>query len=348
MGFRKLLFMALAGPLFLASCSSDDSNNDVDDQPLGAYDNGMFVLNEGNSNQSSASVTFIANDGTVQQDVYNIVNQGKPGLGTYLQQLFFDEERAFIISGSANKITVVNRYTFEFIASIETDFSSPRYGAIANGKAYITNYADFNTGADDFLTVIDLTDYSTSKIQLNNWSEKIIEENGKLYIANGFYGEGTSITVFNPVTNTSEAVIELGVSPNSLEEEDGILYVLGGNRITTINLATNQIAGSIEIPSGLSDARNLTIDEDKLYFTNFTSVYAMAVNAVAVPATPVFEYNSDSAYGGMYGFAVSGNKIYVADGGDFASDSEVYSYSLNGSLLTTTSAGVGPNGFYFN
>jgi len=50
----------------------------------------------------------------------------------------------------------------------------------------------------------------------------------------------------------------------------------------------------------------------------------------------------------MYGFAVNNNKIYVAEGGDFSSDSEVYVYSLTGALLDTFSAGVGPNGFYFN
>lgn len=347
MKLTKLILTLAAGSFFFVSCSSDDDNTPVD-LPLGAYDNGTFVLNEGNGNATTSSITFIGNDGTIQQDIYNVVNPSAPALGSYLQSMFFDDERAFIISGQANKITVVNRYTFEFIKSIDTDFNNPRYGAVVNGKAYVTNYANYATGEDDFLTVINLSDYSTSKVQLNNWSEKIIAENGKLYIANGYYGSGTSVTVFNPATNSAEAVIELGASPNSLEEENGVLYVLGSGKLTKINTSNNTVTGSIDFSENLYSAKNLTVENDKIYFTNNTAVYTMALNATAAPSSHVFEYNSTSDWGGMYGFAVENNKIYVAEGGNFSSDSEVYIYSLTGALEKTIPAGIGPNGFYFN
>jgi hypothetical protein len=50
----------------------------------------------------------------------------------------------------------------------------------------------------------------------------------------------------------------------------------------------------------------------------------------------------------MYGFAVNDGKIYIADGGDFSSDSQIYIYSTTGTLLNPVAVGVGPNGFYFN
>lgn len=345
---NRIFMMIFATSLFLASCNSDDDSSSST-TPLGAYDNGLFVLNEGNSNPSSASLTFIGDDGSVEQNVYSNVNPTAVGLGSYLQSIFFDDTRAFIISGSANKITVVNRYTLEFIATIDTNFSSPRYGAVVNGKAYVTNYADYAIGTDDFLTVIDLTTYATSQVALNNWSEKIIEENGKLYIANGYYGSGTSITVFNPANNTSE-VIQLGFSPNSLEEEDGVLYVLGDASLVKINLSNNQILGAPVVVSTaeFASAKNLTIEDDKIYFTEGTSVYTMNLNATTAPTAPLFSYNSTSAYGGMYGFGVNDGKIYVAEGGNFSSDSEIYIYSLTGTLQNTLAVGVGPNGFYFN
>ena len=345
MNFKKYL-IALAASVVLVSCNSDDDNNTP--AASQAFDNGTFVLNEGNSNVSSASVTFIGDDGTVQQDIYNTVNPGKPGLGSYLQSMFFTDDLAFIISGSANKVTVVNRHTFEFVANVDTNFSSPRYGVVANGKAYITNYADFNIGTDDFLTVINLTDYSTSKIPLNNWSEKITEENGRLYIFNGYYGNGTSVTVFNPSNNAVETVIPVGDSPGSFDEEDGILYVLGDTKLIKINLGTNSVTSAINLPENLHGSAHLTVEHNKIYFTNGTSVYSMALNATAPPAAPLFSYTSTSPYGGMYGFNVEDDKIYIAEGGDFASDSEVYTYSLTGTLLNTYEAGVGPNGFYFN
>lgn len=341
------IFLFLVATSLFVSCSNDDNGNS--DVPLGEYDNGFFVLNEGNSNLSTASVTFISNSGLIEQDVFGNVNPGAVSNGTLLQSIFFDDTRAFIISGGSAKVTVVNRYTFEFIATVDTDFASPRYGAVINGKAYVTNYNDFAIGTDDFLTVIDLTTYSTTKVPLNNWSEKVIEENGKLYIANGFYGSGTSITVFNPADNSSSTPIELGFSPNSLEEEDGMLYVMGGGKLAKINLATNQIAGNtITFPEAQSEAKNLNIENDKIYYTAGTSVFVMNINATTAPTTSLFSYESTSDWGGMYGFAVNDDKIYVAEGGDFASDSEVYVYSLTGALLNTFGAGVGPNGFYFN
>lgn len=347
MNFKKCFLALVAGSVLLVSCNNDDDNGSVGQ--TGAFANGTFVLNEGNSTPSTASVTFIGDDGTVQYDVYTTVNPGKPGLGTYLQEIFFDDDKAFIISGAANKVTVVNRYTFEYIATVDTNFENPRYGAVVNGKAYITNYADYATGADDFLTVVNLADYTTSKVALNNWSEKIMAENNKLYIANGYYGSGTSVTVFNPANNTTEAVIELGASPESFQEEDGILYVLGGGKLSRINLATNKVSGTVTLPEALTySAQDLTIEDDQIYFTASTSVYRMSLNSTVIPTTPLITYTSNSQYGAMYGFNVNDDKIYIADGGDFSSDSNVYTYSLNGALLNTYKVGVGPNGFYFN
>ena len=344
MKLTKLFLALTAGAMVFVSCSSDDDKN----VSQGTYDNGTFVLNEGNSNPSSASISFISSNGTVIEDIYTLENPSAVGTGSYLQSMFMDDNRIFIISGQANKVTVVDRYSFKSIANVDTNFNNPRYGAVINGKAYITNYADFATGDDDFLTVIDLTTYATTKIELGNWSEKVLEENGKLYIANGYYGSGTSVSVFNPANNTVEKVIELQDSPNSLDEEDGVLYVLGDAHIYKINLVSNQITATVDLPESLVGSSHLTVEDDKLYFTNGTSVYTMDKNATVAPASALLTYESDSEWGAMYGFNVEDGKIYIADAGNFASNSKAYVYSLTGSLLSTYTVGVGPNGFYFN
>ena len=299
MNFKKSLLAIVAGSVFFVSCSSDDDSTNSEVVPTGDYVHGTFVLNEGYTSPSSSSVSFIGHDGIVQHDIYTAVNPGRPALGSYLQAMFFDDERAFIISGQANKVTIVNRYTFEFIASVEGNFDNPRYGAAANGKAYITNSANFSQ-PDDFLTVINLSDFTTSKIELNDFAERIIEEDDKLYIANGYYNNGDSITVFNPVSDTVERVYELGVSPNSLEIEDGILYTIGENKLIRISLASNQVLSTTNLPT--SDARNIVVEDNKAYYTDDTAVYTMAANAQIAPSTPLFSYESTSQFGAMYGF----------------------------------------------
>ncbi|MEE1899724.1 DUF5074 domain-containing protein [Flavobacterium rakeshii] len=343
MKFKNSLFALLAGSLFFVSCSSDDDNG----SGSGAYGNGTFVLNEGNSNPSSSSVSFIGSDGTVEQDIFKTVNPDAPAMGSYLQSMFFSNDYAFIISGLANKVTVVNRYTFEFVASIDTDFSNPRYGAVINGKAYITNSAAY-ADPDDFLTVIDLASFTTSTVELNDYAERVLTENDKLYIANGYYGSGSSVTVFNPANNTVEAVVELGYSPNSFDEQDGALYVMGGTEISRINLANNTISGTIELTDEMAGAKNLTISDNSIYYTVGTSVYTLPLNSTTVPTEALITYNSDSQWGAMYGFSAYNGKVYIADGGDFISNSDIYIYGTNGTLINTLKVGVGPNSFYFN
>jgi len=335
----------VAGSLFFASCSSDD--NATAEISLGQYEDGVFVLNEGNTAPTSGSVSFISNNGAVENDVFSNVNPNEASAGSFLQNLFFDDTRAFIISGQANKVTVVDRYTFKFIATVDANFTNPRYGTVANGKAYVTNAGtSWGLGTDDFITVIDLSNYSTSQIAMGNFSERILEENGKVYVLNGYYDGGTSITVVNPAANSIEKTIELGFSPNSFEEENGTLYVIGSGKLAKINTTTNTLDGTALTIT--ANSKNIQIEDGKIYYTVANAVYAMNLNATVAPASPLFSYNSTSADGVMYGFAVNDDTIYISDAGDFSSNTNVYLYSLTGTLSKTIPTGVAPNGFYFN
>ncbi len=348
----KFLTLFLVFGVLATSCTDDDDDIKV---PAGDYEDGYFVLNQGNSAAVTASVTHVSELGNVNQNVFTTVNPDASLMGAYLQDMFFDDTRAFIISGNANSVTVVNRYTFEYIATVDTDFQNPRYGTTVAGKAYVTNSADWASNTDDFVTVIDLSDYSTSKVEIGNNAEKILSEDGMVYITNGYYGSGNSITVLNPATNSLEA-IDLGVgnSPNSMEEEDGFLYVLANNdssngEIIKINVSSKAIVSSIDLPSSLeSAAKNLAIEDDVVYFTSGTSVYSFGINETTVNETPLLTYESTSAYGVMYGFAVEDDNIYIADAGDFSAVGTIYIYSLQGTLVKTMTAGVAPCGFYFN
>lgn len=340
----KLLLVLITTSILLVSCTDDDGTN----TPVGAYDHGVLIVNEGDG--TAGSITFISNDRTtIQQDVFGAENQGD-GLGGYVQSVFFDEEKAFIISNGSNKITIVNRYTFELVAKIETGLSVPRYGVVKNGKAYVTNLATFNSLTDDFVTVIDLSTFAvTSSIMMNAIADKITEANGKLYVANGAYGDGASLTVINPTTNTIETTIATGISPNSFEEENGILYVLcsdyvNPSKLLKIKLSTNEILSEITFPEALGNAQNLNIEDGKLYFTVNSAVYSEALSATSINATPLFTAAATT----LYGFAVEDDAIFVADAKDFTSDGKVFIYSTSGILENQFTVGLIPNGFYFN
>jgi hypothetical protein len=351
---KHLFFTVFTVTLFLTSCSSDDDNI-IEQVPEGDYAAGSFVLNEGNGDPATASISFIAENGTVTNDIFRKVNPAAAEIGTYLQNMFFDDTHAFIVSGSANSVTVVDRYSFEYVATVSGDFENPRYGTVVGDKAYVTSYADYSTGDDDFMTVIDLNDYSTTRIVLGNWSEKVLSKDDKIYIANGYYGDGNSISVFNTNSNTIEKVIDLGDgnSPNSFEIDDDKLYVLTSNyegpgQLFTIDMTSASIDQTITLSEAIANPRNLKIEDDSIYYTSGASVFSMQKGASELSTTPLITYESDSEYGVMNGFDVEDEAIYISDGGDFASDSNAYRYSLDGNLQQTYTVGVGPNGFYSN
>ncbi|WP_394760010.1 YncE family protein [Flavobacterium sp.] len=353
MKFSKLFLVALMSfPLFF-SCSNDE---DVPVAPvLGAYENGTFILNEGSSGQGS--VSFIGNDLTsFTQDVHAIVNPGDL-FGKYVQSMFLNGDYAYIIAGGSNKINVVNRKTFKLVAKIETGLVAPRYGVVVNGKAYVTNantysYANPSTGnTDDYVAVINLTtNLVESTIPLNATANRILVENGKLYISEPY--NNTKVLVVNPTTNTLETPLNVGSDADTMEVKNGFLYALrspygGPSEIVKVKLS-DATTSTVVFPAALNDAKNLDIYESKIYYTVGTSVYAMDIAATTASTTAIFSYTSTSAYGIMYGFAVNGGRIYIADGGDFTANSKAYIYSLTGTLQKEMTVGVGPNGFYFN
>lgn len=323
----------------------------IEDNNSYPYENGFFVLNEGS--QTAGTVTYVSQDlQTSEQAIYQFVNEGDD-LGNYVQSIFFDGDLAYIISNGSNLITVVNRYTFELVGKVDSGLNVPRYGVVENGKAYVTNQADFSTNEDDYVAVINLQSLEVEQtVVIGDVVEFIEEENGLLYIQNATYGTGNHISVFNPTTNQVENTLTTADQLNSFEIEDGIIYALSANSIQRYNINSLEMISAVDFSFGTQEnplsAANLDIEDDQIYFTVSNSVYTMVINAEEAPEEAVLTYNSNSAYGVMYGFDVEDNRIYIADGGDFGSDSFVEVYDLQGNLLNNITVGVGPNGFYFN
>ncbi|MEO8535734.1 MAG: DUF5074 domain-containing protein [Flavobacterium sp.] len=343
MKLKNLYLGIIASAFLFASCSSDDETPEIE-IPLGAYENGVFILNEGNFGTPNASVSYVSNDlATFQNDIFKLVNPATV-LGDVAQSMTFSGEKAFIVVNNSNEVEVVNRYTFKSLATITTKLENPRYSVVLNDKLYVTN------AISNAVTVYDAKTYAfIISIPLNKTAEKIIAANGKLYVTNGAFGSGDEVTVINTATNTVSKTITVENGVNSIEEKNGNVYVLCANdaksKLFKINTTTD-VATSFESAT-LTEALNMDIDGDKIYYTKGTGVYAMNLTATSFSETPLFSVK-DNSWSTFYGFGVIDGKIYSGDANAFTSDGTVIIYSSTGAVLKTLTVGRGPNGFYSN
>ncbi|MCR5861762.1 hypothetical protein LRS05_06250 [Flavobacterium sp. J372] len=355
MKFGKLLFSIFTLSAITVSCSDDDVIN----APSGAYADGLFVLNQGNFNQGNASVSFISNDFTIENNVFAGVNPGMI-LGDTAQDMAFNGDLAYIVLNNSHKIEIVNRYTFKHVATIDEGLDNPRYIEFSSGKAFVTNWGSGGVTTDDFIAVINLENNTvTSKIPVPEGPESMVQDNGKLYIAHkGGYGFGNTITVLNPATNTILSTINVGDVPEAMEIENGKLYVINGGipswmgaaqttgSLMVINLLDNSVASTMTFTT-MAHPKNLQVENGTIYYTEAGKVFKMNAGSASLPVTPLFTVSGVGEYG-IDGFAVKGDHIYAGNGGSFTAAGKVYVYSIAGNMQHEFTAGIGPVGFYFN
>jgi len=368
MNFSKLCFTAFFSALFLASCSPDD-NNSTPYVPLGNYDSGTLVLNQGGfgGNTTLSYISFDLN--TLQNDIFGIANPDAAPLGEFGQDIGLNGALAYVVVGNSDAVRIVNRYTMANISAITTGFSHPRYIAFANGKGYVTNQADFSDLTDDYVTVFNLATNNIIKtISVPGGSaEKMIVNGTKLYMAQGGeYGTGNKIVVIDTNDDTVTTAITVGDSPNSMQIDNGSLWVLcGGNskyfpipviatpgKLMKINLADNAILKTYTFPDASKYPNNFNIYGADGYYHINKDVYKNSLTAPGLPSVSAFTSEAQTPNA----FAVKSNHIYIADATDYNSDGKVFIYSLGatsgsapiGTLQKTHTVGITPAGFYFN
>lgn len=345
MKISKLLSALFAATLlFTTSCRTDDPIDEP--QPKGAYENGIFLSNEGNFGSPTATVSFISNDLSIENKIYSS-NNGGAVLGDVLQNIGVNGDNAYLILNNSNKIEIVNRYTFKKVATVSDQVSQPRYIAFAGNNFYVTN----SSGSSKFVNVYNSTTNAfVKKIDLTSSGERIVEASGKIFVQNASFGSGNKITIINPTSNTVEKEVTV---PNGNIKKT---ISTGGNVYTIASTSTDSyiyklsptgaISSTITL-TGIANGNNLEIDGTKFFFSSGAKVYSMDLSSTVIPTTPVLTL-TDNSWSALYGFSVIDGKIYISNANGFTADSTVEIYSTAGTLLKTVTAGRGTNGFYKN
>lgn len=354
-GTRLLIFTFII--LLIHSCTSNDRDIIIDSPPKGDYAKGMFVLNEGGYTYSNASLSFVDQSGVVYNQVYKGVNGF--GLGDVAQSMAFHDDVAFIIVNNSNTIEVVNRYTLAHITTISNQILNPRYMVVHNGYGFVTNWGDAANTTDDYVAVIDLQSYSVIQtIAVAEGPEKIIEDNGLLYVAHkGGWGYGNTISVISGRSFKVTTSISVADVPDGMVINNNYLYVICAGKaawtgqetsagIYKINLKTSQVTTSFLFETGLHPGF-LEMTDTALYYTLSGAVYKVNFNNFIAPTTPVFSTETENVKV-LYGFKIHKDHIYISDAKDYVSNGDVFVYDLQGNLQSEYQVQLIPNSFYFN
>jgi hypothetical protein len=319
-----------------------------------SYQNGIFVVNEGNYNWGNSTITFINPADSVEQDIFKTHNNRS--LGDVAESMRAFNGQGFILVNNSNKIEVVSLKDFTSVRTI-TGFNSPRFMAIVDStKAYVTNM-------QKDISVIDLNTLTISKsISTGGWTESLIHFNNFMFVSDiGVMNNPTAhrnarILVIDTKSDQIVDSIKTGKEPVSMvmDKKEKIWVLCTGGydhfeppTLVRIDPSLRVVDKVFSFPGSDASPSRLCINaqKDTLYFLN-NGVYQMPVSSTAIPASPFIPANQHLFYG--LGIQPSNGNIFVSDAKDYVQNGIIYQYDqLTGSLLRTFPAGRIPGSFCF-
>ncbi len=369
MKLSKFLLIAITSAFLFYSCSDDDDSGniitveeDIIVEPDLPFDEGFLVTNEGQFTGGIGTVSYLdASLTTATNDIFQSVNNDN--LGTIVQSIGFTEIYAYIVSNVSNRVTVVDRFTFEEVARIETGIENPRYFIEVNGKGYVSNWGDPFVTTDDYIAIIDLeNNIVTGMIGVGEGPEEMLTDGNQIYITNqGGFGVNNIVTVIDPSSDTVVTTIPVGDVPNSLQlDSSGNLWVLGGGSplftgtetggvLTQINTSSNEVIANFNFEQ-TEHPEFLTIFGDDLYY--YLSGEDVGSGEIFKSNVSNFEMPMTSEISGLNlfnMFIVAENTLLGCNVPDFSSPGTIDVYNLQDNTLTNSlDVGIIPGNVYIN
>ena len=328
--------------VFLASCSKDD--NPVVQTPPGGIQ-GLYILNEGVFNRNNASLSlYLPDSGRVYADIFKTAT-GRD-LGDVGQSLTMHFGRLYIVVNNSDKIEVLDGKTHAAVKTISCPSgASPRYITFGAGSlAYISNLYRNSVSVYD-----DSTDTLIMEIPVGNNPEQILFADGKIFVANSGFGNGRTISVIDPTSNTVVKTLGVSDSPVSIEPLSvGTALVLctgaynnfqdttddTPGKLFWINTATQAVIDSLTLGGHPS---RLTIDgSNRCYTVQADGIQRINLSDKTIVSRfiPGYFYSilADSKRG----------RLYLTRPLDYTQPGKLDMYDMQGNALESQTVGVIP------
>ena len=353
---KSFLFLALVCSLLFLSC-----NKKKNEEPeVFSVGKGLFVLNEGNYTNSTASLSFYDfNKNATENNLFFRVNDAP--LGDVAQSLMLLNDNLYIVVNNSKDIYKVDAKTIKFKTQLK-GFSSPRYiMSVSDGKAYVT---DISVAGIWVINPNNMT--HTKFIETGKSTEMMVRVGDEVFVSNWSKQyvnmPNNTIQVIDCVNDMMVDEIEVAQEPKAMVvDKNGNIWVMcnGGWDITAFqdpalicfDPATRQIVKRFDFTPGVDSPDGLAIDGagENIFFMNggygSLNVYKMSVDATQVPETPFI--TSEGKW--FYSLTVNpqNGDVYVTETKPISNGS-LLRYSSDGNLLTTSSVGIFPSYMLFN
>ena len=350
---KSIQFLALLWLAVLISCGGSKET------PLGKYEGGVVVINEGNFSDSDGEISFISNEtGQVTNRVFQAENT-RP-LSAIVQNARRFGDKIYLVCNRADKIEVINAADLKSLASVPAqnqNLVNPQDIAVLGDKAYIACWGPFSpTFSRDapFLAVMNTQSNTiTGRVALPSFPQGCLVVGQNIYIA---LPGANQIAVLNPANDQITTSIAVANGPQRLllDANNRIWVVCSNRALVRINPSTNQVEATISTgsvrPNGkaaLNAAGNRIYYMSSVSNATFTAstgtIYELPISATSAPTSPLITLTN------LYGIGVNpvNGEILAADGNAFQGNGTIVRYDVLGTRLGTFAVGRGPNGFLF-
>jgi len=315
-------------------------------QPLGFYEQGVFVVNEGNFSDGNGSLSFWRPDSNiVRNQVYEAEN-GLTNLGGIIQHARKHQGKLYLVTNASDRILVANAFTLKEEAVISNNsLVNPFDFAAIGNQGFVSQWGatDFSSFPDGAVKVIDLnTNTISATIEVGERVMGILAFQNNIYAASA---TGNEVLVINPDTRSITARIPAPSATRIVADVNGKLWVLCSNAtMLRINPANNSVEATFnDVPCSFFNEKMVYHNRNLYFIDGSNAVYKMSIDATSAP-TEAFITAPFNVYG--LGVNPANGDIYVGEA-RFNAIGQVQIYNSNGTSLINFTAGIGPSGFVF-
>ena len=344
----------VSGLVTFMHCSNDP---ELSEGP--SFNDGVFIVNEGNFTDSDGSLSYYDFDSSkVRNKVFEAIND-RP-LAAVFQSMSFYSGYGFLIDQSG-RIEIVDEKTLESVKIIDDNLDIPRYFTGHVNKGYVTDwgpYDEFYMNNESKIRVLDLENLAyDGEFDTPSRPEDILTLKDKIYVANSGIN---LVSVYDPSDNSLIKQIEMNNGPTQfvVDKNENIWVISTGafisnGAIQEINTEDDEVTQTFDLGDMVPNGR-FAIDGagEILYFMTeqWAPDYSWTWNAV-IKGFVDYPGQFETIITGqnLYGLGVDpiDGYIYVADAVAFQGNGKVTIYGIFGSEHGEFTVGRGPREFVF-